>query len=165
LPSLKAFGLVLITTAALCGAASFKKPGDRKPAPDFALPNASGQTVHLSDSKGKVVLLDFWATWCAPCRSETPWLIALSQKYKNQGLAIVGVSMDDNWTPVKPYIARASVSYTILLGNNSLSASFGKLDALPVAYFLDRQGHIAVKHVGAGSRKQFEQIIQGLLSE
>ena len=165
MPTFKAFGLAAIMIAALYGAASLKKPGDRKPAPDFALPNASGQTIHLSDSKGKVVLLDFWATWCAPCRSETPWLIALSEKYKNQGLAVVGVSMDDNWTPVRPYIARASVPYTILLGNDSLTASFGKLNALPVACFLDRQGRIATTHVGAGSRKQFEQIIQGLLSE
>jgi cytochrome c biogenesis protein CcmG/thiol:disulfide interchange protein DsbE len=142
-----------------------KKPGDRKPAPDFALPNASGAIIHLSDSKGKVVLLDFWASWCGPCRTETPWLIALSEKYKSQGLAVLGVSMDDSWTPVKPYVARASVPYTILLGNDSLTASFGKLDALPVAYFLDRQGRIAATHVGAGSLKQFEQIIRGLLIE
>ncbi len=121
--------------------------------------------VHLSDSKGKVVLLDFWATWCGPCRTETPWLIELSQKYKDQGLAVIGVSMDDNWTPVRPYIAKANVPYTILLGNDSLSASYGKLDALPVAYFLDRQGRIAATHVSAGSRKQFERIIEGLLSE
>lgn len=162
--NIRYFGLVLLLTAAVWGT-NVKKPGDRKPAPDFALPNASGAIIHLSDSKGKVVLLDFWASWCGPCRTETPWLIALSEKYKSQGLAVLGVSMDDSWTPVKPYVARASVPYTILLGNDSLTASFGKLDALPVAYFLDRQGRIAATHVGAGSLKQFEQIIRGLLIE
>jgi len=159
------WGPALLIAAALCNGAAVKKPADRKPAPDFTLPNASGGMVHLSDSKGKVVLLDFWATWCGPCRTETPWLIELSQKYKDRGLAVIGVSMDDSWTPVKPYIAKANVPYTILLGNDSLTPSFGKLDALPVAYFLDRQGRVAATHVGAGSRKQFERIIEGLLSE
>jgi cytochrome c biogenesis protein CcmG/thiol:disulfide interchange protein DsbE len=142
-----------------------RKAVERKPVPSLALKDMTGNTFTLEEERGKVVLLDFWATWCGPCRTETPWLIELSEKYKDRGLVVLGVSMDDSWSPVKPYVSKAGISYPILLGNDSLTAAFGKLNALPVAYFLDRQLRVADTHTGAGNKKQFEQIIQNLLSE
>src|SRR5712671_2004016 len=86
-------------------ASTVKAEADRRPAPDFALKDADGKTVHLSDYKGKVVLLDFWATWCAPCKIEIPWFMEFEQQLKDRGFAVVGVSMDeDGWGVVKPYL-------------------------------------------------------------
>ena len=148
-----------------CTAVAASRTQERKPAPDLALPDASGHIVHMTDFQGKVVLLDFWATWCGPCRTETPWLSELYNQYKSDGFTILGISMDDNWTPVKPFLARYNVPYPVVLGNDALTAGFGKLDALPVAYFVDRRGRVAATHVGAGSRKQFQQIIESLLNQ
>jgi thiol-disulfide isomerase/thioredoxin len=157
--------LVLCLTVTLClaSALTLKKEDDRKPAPDFALKDAEGHAVRLSDYKGKVVLIDFWATWCGPCKAETPWLIELSEKYKEQGLVVLGVSMDDDWPPVKAYAAKKGIAYPILLGDKSLTPGYGKLDALPVAYFLDREQRVAAIHTGAGNRRQFEESIKTLL--
>jgi thiol-disulfide isomerase/thioredoxin len=159
---LTAVVLVLLPFASSFGV---RKTLERTPAPSLALKDAAGNTLTLQDEKGKVVLLDFWATWCGPCRTETSWLIELSNKYKDRGLIVLGVSMDDNWSVVKAYASKASISYPILLGNESLTPAFGRLDALPVAYFLDRQLRVADTHTGAGNKKQFEQIVQTLLSE
>ena len=88
-----------------------KDSGQRKAAPDFELKDANGKVVHLSDYKGKVVLLDFWATWCGPCGIEIPWFIEFQRKYKDRGFTVLGVSMDDStkthsaWEDVKPYVA------------------------------------------------------------
>lgn len=142
-----------------------RKAVERKPAPSLALKDATGNMLTLEAQRGKVVLLDFWATWCAPCRTETPWLIELSEKYRDRGLVVLGVSMDDNWPVVKAYAAKAGINYPILLGNDSLTSAFGKLDSLPVAYFLDRQLRVADSQTGAGNRKQFERVIQTLISE
>lgn len=164
---MSAFTSLIVSIAGVQSARADKiiSESERKPAFNFALKDAEGSIVHLADYKGKVVLLDFWATWCGPCRSETRWLIELSKKYADAGLVVVGVSMDDDgWPAVKAYVAKTGISYPIVLGNKSISGQFGKLDALPVAHFLDRENRIAATHTGAGNRKQFEDTIKILLN-
>src|SRR5208283_5292529 len=92
-----------------------------KAAPDFALKDRDGATVHLSDYKGKVVMLDFWATWCGPCKIEIPWFMEFEQQYKDKGFAVLGVSMDEGgWDEVKPYIEERKINYRILLGDDKV---------------------------------------------
>ena len=94
------------TTPRSVNAASVKPDKDRRPAPDFALKDADGKIVHLSDYKGKVVLLDFWATWCGPCKIEIPWFMEMQRKNKDKGFEVLGVAMDDEgWEVVKPFVA------------------------------------------------------------
>jgi len=131
--------------------AAVKAERDRKTAPDFALKDSNGQTVHLTDYKGKVVLLDFWATWCGPCKIEIPWFMEFEQQFKDRGFAVLGVSMDeDGWSVVKPYIQNMKINYRVVLGDEQVSDLYGGLDSLPTTLLLDRQGKIASVHVGLG---------------
>ena len=99
------------TTPRSVKAATVKPDKERRKAPDFALKDADGKVVHLSDYKGKVVLLDFWATWCGPCKIEIPWFMEMQRKNKERGFEVLGVAMDDEgWEAVKPFLARLEVS-------------------------------------------------------
>ncbi|HWB84332.1 MAG TPA: TlpA disulfide reductase family protein [Bryobacteraceae bacterium] len=145
-------------------AASVKPDNDRKAAPDFALKDADGKTVHLSDYRGKVVLLDFWATWCGPCKIEIPWFMDLERKEKDKGFAVLGVSMDDEgWEVVKPFIAQMGMNYRVLVGNDHTAELYGGIDALPTTFLIDRTGKIAAVHVGLTDRKDFEDAVEKLL--
>jgi len=146
--------------------AAVKAEKDRKTAPDFALKDSNGQTVHLTDYKGKVVLLDFWATWCGPCKIEIPWFMEFEQQYKDHGFAVLGVSMDeDGWSVVKPYIQNMKINYRVVLGDEQVSDLYGGLDSLPTTLLLDRQGKIASVHVGLGDggKEVFKNDIAQLL--
>ena len=135
--------------------AAVKAEKDRKPAPEFALKDADGKTVHLADYKGKVVLLDFWATWCAPCKIEIPWFMEFEQQLKDRGFAVVGVSMDeDGWGVVKPYLQEMKINYRILMGNEQVGNIYGGVDSLPTTFLIDRQGKIASVHVGLDRGKE-----------
>jgi len=129
-------------------------------APDFALKDANGATVHLADYKGKVVLLDFWATWCGPCKVEIPWFIEFEQQFKDRGFAVLGVSMDEGgWTEVKPYIEKQKINYRILLGNDQVGDAYGGVDSLPTTFLIDRDGRIAAKHEGIEPTSGKDQIL------
>ena len=137
----------------------------RKPAADFTLPDNYGRPLTLSAYKGKVVLLDFWATWCGGCKLELPWYIQFDRQYRDHGLAVVGVSMDDDGMKVvKPFLARKHILYPVVIGSETLGKSFG-LGQMPLTLLIDRQGRIALAHPGVVDRTDFERHIQQLLRE
>ena len=145
-------------------ASSVKPDAERHPAPEFALKDADGKTVRLEDYKGKVVLLDFFATWCGPCKIEIPWFMEWERKHKDKGFSVLGVSMDDEgWEVVKPFLAELGVNYRVVIGNDSTAQLYGGVDALPTTFLIDRNGKIASVHVGLASRKDFEDGIEQLL--
>jgi peroxiredoxin len=136
-----------------------------QPTPEFSLKDVNGQTVHPADYKGKVVLLDFWATWCGPCKIEIPWFMDFERQFKDQGFAVLGVSMDeDGWAAIKPYVQDRKMNYRVLLGNDQVSTSYGGLDALPTTLLIDRQGKIALVELGVSKGKEeFKDAIVHLL--
>ena len=144
--------------------AAVKDSKDRKRAPEFELKDVNGKLVHLSDYKGKVVLLDFWATWCGPCGIEIPWFVEFQRKYKDRGFEVLGVSMDDDgWKSITPFVAEKNINYRILLGDDKTADLYGSVEALPTTFVVDRDGRVASVHVGLASRKDFEDAIEKLL--
>jgi peroxiredoxin len=140
-----------------------KPASERRDAPDFALKDENGKTVHLSDYRGKVVLLNFWATWCGPCKIEIPWFVDFERRLKGQGFAVLGVSMDeDGWQAVKPFVSEFGVNYRILLGNDSVAQLYGGIDALPTTFIIDRDGRVAATHQGLVSKSRYENDIKQL---
>jgi cytochrome c biogenesis protein CcmG/thiol:disulfide interchange protein DsbE len=145
--------------------ASITAAETRKAAPDFDLKDAKGVPVKLSSHKGKVVLLDFWATWCHGCKTEIPWYMEFQRKYEKQGLVAIGVSMDkEGWDVVKPYLKEHPINYAIVVGNEELSKQYGVAE-LPVTLLIDRDGKIADAHTGMVERDVFDKEIQALLKE
>jgi len=143
-----------------------KTESNRKAAPAFTLKDADGKTVSLEDYKGKVVLLNFWATWCGPCKIEIPWFVDFEQKYKDKGFSVIGVSMDeDGWNVVKPFLAEEKVNYRILLGNDSVGTLYGGVDSLPTTFVIDRDGRIAATHIGLVSKSDYQDEIVPLLED
>lgn len=144
--------------------AKVKQHSDRKAAPEFSLKDVDGRTVTLAEYKGKVVLLNFWATWCGPCKIEIPWFVDFEQKYKDRGFAVLGVAMDEEgWEAVKPYLEQAKVNYRVVVGNDSVAALYGGVDSLPTSFVLDQDGRIAATHVGLVSKSDYENEISQLL--
>ncbi len=137
-----------------------------QPMPQFKLKDGDGQTVRPVDYKGKVILLDFWATWCGPCKIEIPWFMDFERQFKDQGFAVVGVSMDeDGWKAIKPYAQNMKMNYRILLGDDDVSTAYGGLDSLPTTLLIDRQGRIASVHVGVSmGKEEFKNAIVQLLN-
>ena len=143
------------------------KSENRKLAPDFTLTDANGNSVKLSDYRGKVVLLNFWATWCGPCALEIPWFVEFEQQYKSKGLEVIGISMDeDGWKVVKPYIQEHKVNYRVLLGNDSVGQLYGGVESLPTTFIIDRDGKFAFSpHVGLAEKNEYLSEIQSLLNK
>ncbi|HZS47622.1 MAG TPA: TlpA disulfide reductase family protein [Blastocatellia bacterium] len=136
-----------------------------QPAPDFTLKDGDGHDVKLSSFKGKVVLLDFWATWCGPCRVTIPELNELSKQYQGKDVVILGVSLDeDGWTAIKTYTAKQSIDYPIVLSTPDVTKLYDDyIDALPTALIIDREGKIRQKFEGITNKEDFEKQIKDLL--
>ena len=132
-------------------------------APDFNLPLIDGGQLRLSSYRGKVVLLDFWATWCVPCREETPHFVDLQQKYGGEGLQIIGVSMDDSDDPVRSFHQQFHINYPVVMGTADVGSAYGGVLGLPIAFLIDRDGRIYAKHMGATDAAVFEEEITTLL--
>jgi peroxiredoxin len=149
-------------------------PAARKPAPAFHLIDASGKAKQISDYRGKVVLLNFWATDCGGCKLEIPWFIELQQAYKDKGFTAVGVSADisyedlknaeEAWSRVKPFIVDHHLNYPILMGDDPVLKSY-PIEAFPATYLLDKSGRVAATYVGVVSKDDVESNIKKLLSE
>jgi cytochrome c biogenesis protein CcmG/thiol:disulfide interchange protein DsbE len=137
---------------------------DRKAAPDFKLKDADGKTVQLSDYRGKVVVLNFWATWCGPCKVEIPWFISFEKQFKDQDFAVLGVAMDDDgWKSVTPYVNDRKINYRVVMGDEETAAIFGSVDSLPTTFVIDRDGKIASVHIGLVSKATYQDEITKLL--
>jgi len=136
---------------------------DHSLAPDFSLPDLTGQNLNLSSYRGKVILLDFWATWCDPCRDEIPHFVELQNKYGDQGLQVIGVSMDDGPEPVRAFYQRFKMNYPVVMGNAKTGELYGGVLGLPIAFLIGRDGRITAKHIGATDVSILEQEIVNLL--
>ena len=163
---------LLLALAAIAAAADqptvravLQPANERKAAPDFALKDSSGSTVSLKNYRGKIVLLDFWATWCHGCKQEIPWFSEFERKYAAKGLAVVGASMDeDGWKVVKPFLETAKVPYRIILGDQPMAKKYG-IETMPDTFLIDRQGRIAATYVGLVDKDNVEANIRNMLSQ
>jgi len=141
-------------------------PANAKPANlSFTLKDVSGKDVKLSSLKGKVILLDFWATWCEPCKLEIPWFAEFQSKYASRGFQAVGVSVDDTVEKLKPYVAKYKMNYPVLLGLNhdDIQNAYGPLWGIPVTALISRDGKICAKHSGISSKQNLQNEIEALL--
>jgi thiol-disulfide isomerase/thioredoxin len=135
------------------------------PAPNFELASLDGQRVKLSDYRGKAVLLNFWATWCSPCKVEMPWFVELQKKYGNEGLVILGVAMDDSDEPkIAQFASEMGVNYPVLLGTDKVSEEYGNVEFLPTSFYIDREGRIVGKGTGLLGRHEIEENVQKALA-
>ncbi len=150
--------LVLVIALAIPGFAA-----DSGPAPDFTLKGVDGNDLTLSSLKGKVVIIDFWATWCPPCREEIPGFIELYKKYKDQGLEIIGISVDKDENKLKKFVADNGVNYPIVSFTKDVTEAYGGIQSIPTTFILDHQLNIVGKHVGFVETAAFEKEIEPLL--
>jgi thiol-disulfide isomerase/thioredoxin len=132
---------------------------------DFTVKDMHGASVRLATHKGKVLLINFWATWCPPCKVELPGLIALQDAYKDQGLMILGVSEDDSPETLRTFASEWKINYPMLvgLGEDELFDAFGPLYGLPTSVIVGRDGSICGRHVGPATKEEFEREIKALL--
>ncbi len=146
-------------------AASISGNAKGQPAPGFELKDLAGKDVRLSDYHGKVVLLNFWATWCPPCKEEMPWFVDLQQRYGAQGLQVIGVAMDDtDQKTIASFAQRLGVNYPVLLGKESIAQAYGDVQFLPDTFYIGRDGKI-VSHVqGLINRKEIEERVKQALA-
>lgn len=135
-------------------------------AADFTLPDLDGNSLTLSEFKGKVIILNFWATWCPPCRKEIPDFVELYEKYKDEGLLIIGVNLDGGDSrSVKQFSKNYKINYPIVLGNVNVTQDYGGIRGIPTTFVIDRKGDIKKKYIGYQPRAIFEDAAKRLLEE
>jgi peroxiredoxin len=135
------------------------------PAPDFTLQALDGSSVKLSDFRGKAVLLNFWATWCPPCKVEMPWFEDLQKQYGKDGLVVLGVAMDDSEpATIAKFASELGVNYQVLLGTDKVSDDYGDVQYLPTTFYIGRDGAIVDKMTGLLDRKDIEQAVKKTLN-
>lgn len=163
LAAVTAFAAIVPAPAALAEAG--KKLAPISKAADFALKKSSdGKVVKLSDMKGKVRLVDFWATWCPPCREEIPGFIELQKKYQSKGLEVIGVSVDRGGPPVvNAFVKENHINYTSLMSDAATESAYGGIRSIPTTFLIDREGNVVKKYLGAHPMEDFEADIKALL--
>ena len=165
-------GLAIVLAVPIWGA-SYRRSRSSRPsgssatvravAPEFSLKDLDGKTLDLATYRGKVVLLDFWATWCTPCRGEIPHLVEFQGKYGAQGFQVIGISMDDDAKPVRGFYKDFKMNYPVALGTTEVADAYGGVLGLPIAFLIGRDGRVAVKYVGAVEMPVVEHEINSLL--
>src|SRR6202046_3209644 len=170
--------LIVTTNFSACnsGAANSKPAVSSEAKPDepvVTFKNLEGQDVPLASLKGKVVIVNFWATWCEPCRVEIPWMIGFQQKYAEKGFTVVGVAMDDEGkSVVAPYVQTTkfdvngqsmTMNYPIVLGNDDIASKFGGLIGFPTTIVISRDGKVQKRYIGLADEADLEKEIKGLL--
>jgi thiol-disulfide isomerase/thioredoxin len=148
-----------IAVLALLGAAC----GRSNEAPDFSLPGLTGETVRLKDYRGKVVLVDFWASWCGPCRMEVPHLVELQTEYGPRGLTIIGVAVSDREESVRMFAEQMGVNYLTALGTPEVVEAYGNFTSIPTAFLISPDGRIAARYTGYQEKQVFLEAIEKLL--
>ena len=138
-----------------------------KPLPEIQFQDSEGRTFTLADFRGKLVLLNLWATWCLPCRAEMPWFIDFQTAFRDEGFRVLGVSLDEpGWSAIRPFLERQPVNYLIALADTpERLLPFGLINILPTTWLIDRNGRIAAEHVGLVRRDEIEAEIDQLLNE
>jgi len=160
------------------GTPQYVSPLEGKPAPAFTLNDLTGKKVTLESYRGKALLVNFWATWCGPCRIETPWIVELRQKYAAQGFEVLGVDTEGDdlkpddkagWAKAKAaaakFVAQEKMTYPVLLDGDSIDSEYGGLDNLPTSFFVDRKGVVVAAQVGLTSESDIESKIQKALNQ
>lgn len=134
------------------------------PAPAWTLRNLEGETVSSDAFEGKVMILNFWATWCPPCREEIPGFIELQKRYGAEGLVVVGVAYDrEGAKVVAPFVEKAGINYPVLLGTPEMAEKFGGVEAFPTTFMIDRESQVVARHLGYRPKSVFEKEIKPLL--
>ena len=132
---------------------------------DFTLQDMNGDDVAFESLQGKVVLLNFWATWCGPCKIEIPWFIEFVEQHKDDGLVVLGLSIDDTADKIQAFAAEYNVNYPMLVGldREDFQEAYGPIWGIPMTFFIDREGTLCRTHAGIANREEFEKDIADLL--
>jgi peroxiredoxin len=155
--------ILALAISVMAAGAAIKPPAQRKAAPAFSLKDTQGKTVRLADYKGKIVLVNFWATWCGPCKHEMPWFVEFQKKWGDKGLVVLGISADEEFTEAKEFAKKQAINYPILEGTEAVMQLYGGVEALPASFLLDRDLRIASTHTGLVSKSIYERELEELL--
>ena len=173
-PSRRARALLGVAAFAAAAIALVLAPGARgaeaaakvgAPAPALGMSDLEGAKLDLAALRGKVVVVDFWATWCAPCRGQAPKWVALQEKYRKDGLEVIGVSLDESAEPVRAFRKEFRLNYRVGLGDAKVAERWGGVLGLPVAFVIDRKGRLAARHEGETDLSAVEKDVARLLRE
>jgi cytochrome c biogenesis protein CcmG/thiol:disulfide interchange protein DsbE len=145
--------------------AKLQAPNQRQPAPAFTLIDSAGKRVSLRDYRGRIVLLDFWATWCTGCKHEIPWFVEFQKEYEAKGLTVIGVSLDgDGWKVLKPFLAQHPIPYSIVLGDDAMAKRYG-IESMPDTFLIDQRGRVAAAYrAGIVNKDDMEANIKAMLT-
>jgi peroxiredoxin len=156
--------ILFIAAATVSGCENKASQVEGGVAPDFVLTDQEGKAQRLSEQRGKVVLIEFWATWCPPCGAAVPDLIALHAKYKERGLAVLAVSVDEDGSALPPFIAEKGINYPVLHDDKNVSSIY-KISSIPTTFLIDKQGNIVKRHFGyvSGMSETLSKEIESLL--
>ena len=151
--------------AAVQAGSGFCDPKAKPANLNFTLKDMNGKAVKFADYKGKVILLDFWATWCGPCKIEIPGFVDLQNRYRDKGLVVLGFSVDDPVEKLKPFAAEYNMNYPVLvgLGREEVQDAYGPIWGIPTTVLISRDGKVCKRHMGFAPKEQFEREIAGLL--